>query len=212
MILLIFVPLQAHTQENPYTKEVKGFLNYCINQSEIGSLYSCNCMAAQFLNKRTELGPGPTSPEIIQMLDPYLCPTEAALETKSDLDEIPQSILEDVKDFENNCKGDVRLYTTFDCECLAGQYLDAKLDAGPDVARSSLMLQIDHTCPNIEEAAGEAYSECYAEASLMPNEGSIDKFCACYGRTYAKLRQELKTALTANMRITLKARAMGMCS
>lgn len=208
--LLLARPVQAQElqPQGPYDKEVAGFLNYCQTQADLGPDYSCECLAAQFLNKRVELGPEPTSPEIINMLDVSLCPSAEIVE----MADIPEEAIRDAEDFQNYCSGNATMKTTFDCECLAGEYLDARIEAGPDVARSSLILKIDHTCPNIEEAAGEAYSECYAQSTLVPTSGKpLDDFCECYARSYAKLRQEMKTAMHAQLRITLKSRAMTMC-
>lgn len=199
---------------SPFEKEILGFQDYCKKDSYLQS-FNCQCLSEHYRQLRKQRGPEPSSVEIMKSLNLPACTNKhASTQNQSFVlgEEVPQKYIDDAEQFHNFCNNDARYSVHFDCECLSARYLDFRLNYGFEPPRSSIIMALSNKCPNAEGAAGEAYSECYKQQNLMPLHQPIEDFCSCYANTYSKLRTDLKNPMSSSMRVSLKSRAMSMCT
>lgn len=139
------------------------------------------------------LNPTPKNPEVLEPQQPIpepVDPDKKPLPFES-YDDIPQEALDDAHDFYEYCKKDLRLPTHYNCECWGSRYLEERIKLGPLASRSSVMMNINKECINIEGAAAYGYKRCQGYGSTT-YDGGLDpeEYCECIGNNYALLLQQ----------------------
>jgi hypothetical protein len=117
--------------------------------------------------------------------------TEAPKDASQEVDpaDIPDILLEEMADVENNCNANAMYSAFHDCRCIAVKFLDARLKSDPDRSKDIVFNAVSNQCPNPPGIAGYIYKSC---ADVMKNERpqDFDKFCTCsanqVAETYAK--------------------------
>lgn len=126
--------------------------------------------------------------------------------------DIPEEYWIEAENFKAYCDKDYRLKTNYDCECFAMKFLDARIDFGPYVTRSQIMMEIGNSCISAVNIAGESYTECMAAPTLVPGRHDPEEFCSCVANAYAKLYDRAGVSFTSKTRVALKSRAMASCT
>jgi hypothetical protein len=103
-------------------------------------------------------------------------------------------------------------YSQFhDCECIAVQYLDKRILAGPDATEGQLMSEISGSCVNKAGVAGYYYPTCHKQFSaFIKSLDDLDKFCICYANTMAKKYAEQPSLYRFHLR-NLTGAALSEC-
>jgi hypothetical protein len=99
--------------------------------------------------------------------------------------DIPDILLAEMADVENNCNANAMYSAFHDCRCIAVKFLDARLKSDPDRSKDIVFNAISNQCPNPPGIAGYIYKSC---ADVMKNERpkDFDKFCSCSANQVAE--------------------------
>ncbi len=129
---------------------------------------------------------------------------------KNDLDDVPDEYIEEAISYNEYCHS-TSISRHQNCECLAARYLDKRIEMGPEVDESSIMLAIEGKCPDATEAAGHHYNQCIANGPIMPGEIPLEEFCECFANTYAKLFELYKLKPNSRTFVHVQTQAMVTC-
>lgn len=131
-----------------------------------------------------------------------------------DFDDIPEAYLAEAEEYRKHCQTRRLLNTYYNCDCMALEYLQTRIDDGPTVDKSKIMLKISKSgsCVDITNAAGAMYTECKSMAPLMPVKGNTEDFCSCVGTTYAKTFKAAGVTPSSQTMGRLQRRAVSECS
>jgi hypothetical protein len=126
-------------------------------------------------------------------------------------EEIPDAYIDEADDFLKYCQATPRFRQFYNCECLAASFLGERIKQGPEMNRSTIMLNIEDECADGTEVSGEAFKTCVDRPSLLPPGTDPVKHCECFANTYAKLYERNPGTGTKDT-IKLQSQAHLTCS
>jgi hypothetical protein len=99
--------------------------------------------------------------------------------------DIPDILMAEMKEVENNCAANTTYSSFHDCRCIAVKFLDARLKSDPERSKDVAFNSISSECPNTPGIAGYVYKGC---ADVMKNgrPNDFDKFCSCAANQVAE--------------------------
>ncbi len=99
--------------------------------------------------------------------------------------DLVNELLEEMQQVHDTCASDGLQSRFYDCECLAVQYLDKRLEMGPEASNGKIMMQINKECANPVGVAGYSYGVC-EERMILMNRPDFKSVCECFANTVAK--------------------------
>lgn len=110
-----------------------------------------------------------------------LSPTTKAIDPA----EIPEILMQEVKEMENVCTSNY-LYSSFhDCRCIAVKFLDARIKADPSTSRDAVFKQVAAQCVNKVSIIGYIYPSCY-DIMKLHYPDSYRSICECTANKVAE--------------------------
>lgn len=106
---------------------------------------------------------------------------------KNDLAEIPDAYFAEAQAYNQQCLGTPHLNNYYDCDCMAARLLDQRIERGPKVNQSSILLRLEGKCKNATNIAGAEYSKCMTSYFRLPKDIPAEEYCSCFSNTYAKI-------------------------
>lgn len=100
--------------------------------------------------------------------------------------ELQDEIITESEFVFQTCTSNVNYATYHDCECIAPNFIEARLD-DPTSNYKSLMSRISSKCPNSEGIAGMAFNGC-SRLSFVRNKDP--GFCECVANSVARQYQQ----------------------
>ncbi|MCK6417786.1 MAG: hypothetical protein L6Q57_02460 [Alphaproteobacteria bacterium] len=125
--------------------------------------------------------------------------------------DLPDAYFEEADDFQNYCTQQHILRNYYDCQCLALAFLEARIEHGPDMSRSALMLEVQDQCHDLTNEMGRMYEDCLQSAPPATI-ASHDDYCACKARTYGQLFKAARRQPSAYLSVELQTQAGIACS
>ena len=118
---------------------------------------------------------------------------DAPLDNMSD---IPDDYIMESNEFAEICRNDDEMPLYFDCRCLAVEYLDHRIDVGPDISSSTIRNRLGENCKDGTGIAGKLYEECISDFRNMPDVSDPEEYCECVGSGFARQFEALPHKLT----------------
>lgn len=131
--------------------------------------------------------PDVLSPRSVETKSLNLQTDQAPVETKKAVNpaEIPDIVMQEVKEIEHICSGNY-LYSSFhDCRCLAVKFLDARISTDPATSRDAVFKQVAAQCVNKVSIAGYIYPSCY-DIMKLHYPDTYREICECTANKVAE--------------------------
>ncbi|MGZ9097548.1 MAG: hypothetical protein ACXW30_04550 [Micavibrio sp.] len=98
--------------------------------------------------------------------------------------DIPDILMDEMKEIENSCRSNYFYSSFHDCRCIAVKFLDARIRNEPGVSRDMIFKSVAAQCPDEVSVAGFVYRSCY---DFMKFHRPYDyrEFCTCSARQMA---------------------------
>ncbi|MDB5490182.1 MAG: hypothetical protein JWO78_31 [Micavibrio sp.] len=91
--------------------------------------------------------------------------------------EIPDVVMEEMKQIENSCTKNYFYSSFHDCKCISVKFLDARLKSDPNMSKDRVFNSIAAQCVDEPGVAGYVYKSC---ADYMKSiRVDFDSFCTC---------------------------------
>lgn len=129
----------------------------------------------------------------------------------NDYTDIPDEWIKEAQAFGKECAQSRIMPMYFDCRCMEVQYLDRRITLGPETDKSVLVQGIGPKCSDGTGISGHLYNNCKQYSLLLPADIDLEKFCSCYGNTYAKEYEQLNISLNSQQHIGLMSMARLTC-
>lgn len=102
--------------------------------------------------------------------------------------DIPQVLMDEMKEVETNCKNNFFFSSFHDCRCIGVKFLDARLKTDPNTPKERVLESVAVQCTDEASIAGFVYKSC---SDYMKNtRKDYVQFCKCSANnvatTYAK--------------------------
>jgi hypothetical protein len=127
------------------------------------------------------------------------------------LEDIPDRYLKEAEEYRQYCQQRNLLRTYYNCDCMALEYLQTRIDLGPSIDRTAIIIKIGGTCVDVTNAAGLAYKECKDMWSLLGLRTNEERYCSCVGSTYAKMYKAAGLQPSSRVFSRIKNNAMSVC-
>ena len=127
-------------------------------------------------------------------------------------DDIPEEYIQEAQDFQDYCGTQFTYLRYHDCECLAANYLQTRIDMGPFAEQGEIELAINDSCFDIPKIAGESYAGCAADSALLPAGDDVEGFCECMANSYAKGFERANRRVTSKLIVNLRTSAIVNCA
>ncbi len=128
-----------------------------------------------------------------------------------DLSEIPDVYLIEAENYRKHCQKRVLLRTYYNCECMAMEYLEKRIDVGPSMDESGIVMRLSNQCVDVTNAAGQMYKQCHDTSSLMGLRGDAERYCSCVGNNYAKIFKASNVKPSSQTFARIQSKAMRFC-
>ncbi|MCB1563460.1 MAG: hypothetical protein KDJ75_07795 [Alphaproteobacteria bacterium] len=128
------------------------------------------------------------------------------------LKDIPDVYIKEALAFHERCMQDTQKRMYFDCRCLAGQYLEKRMERGLDASPQSIALAVGPGCEDGTGAAGETYRQCVTNGAMIPPDMDLGKYCECFASTYGKLYEGYRPHMNSATFVRLQAQAKLTCT
>lgn len=110
------------------------------------------------------------------------------------------------------CTGNYDVSRTVDCQCLASEFLDLRIESGPDEPKMSLVAHITRrSCRNVEGASRMEYEKCMVGTSFKYYGFEPEDYCECYAREFGRLLEAYEGKLDESKKSTLRFKARMYC-
>ncbi len=130
---------------------------------------------------------------------------------KTGLSDVPDEYLKEAQAYYESCEANGNISAYYDCRCMAAQYLDKRIERGPDITPSSIVLSIGPGCMDSARIAGSNYTECLSRAPVLPTNQSVEEYCTCYANKFAKIYSRSGLDLSSESKVALQAQAGIIC-
>ncbi len=134
---------------------------------------------------------------------PSIGPRSAAPRTPTEAE------IEEGRGIYATCTREQALRETYDCQCVAVNFLIKRVELGPKADRQNLFIDSRKTCVNIAAIAGKYYSRCMEWASGTRSD--YDAYCTCYANEYAKMFS-VNPSINRSVREAQRTSAMNKCN
>lgn len=196
--------------------EAQRFFKYCSQNPTLNKEKDCKCAATRFLETRVKLGDD-VEPDQIMAENRNTCLKTAVEEIpkneEADTSKYSEADILEAEEVYEFCESKRRINMSFDCECLAAEYLEIRHVEGPVVDREMIFLRLQTKCKNLVDTAGHEYSLCMSSPTFKDTNGIERKeFCECYARRWALSYGAYSDALDRKSRGYLKYGARAFCS
>ncbi|NCC61934.1 MAG: hypothetical protein EOM12_13565 [Verrucomicrobiae bacterium] len=156
-------------------------------------------VASVFLVVSLVFGPGLLHPVLAQNASPDTLPSPDSKDdpanpehksASSPLRGIDPTYLEDRERFYRACEDHRFQNVYYDCQCLADEYLEKRLEYGekkpPEGQIESAIYgeRLDERCADLPAIADYMYKQCITQLTFMRHRNS-EEVCSCFGNTYA---------------------------
>lgn len=133
-----------------------------------------------------------------------------------DGEQSPEEMAEEAEYVYGVCARNTYQSKYFNCECVAGAFLQAREKAGPVVPQDYIINEITRgenaQCANTVEIAGDAYSMCQSYArTFREYRKDNEEYCQCVGNTMARDFSKAPYLRTAYIR-KLRTNALVACN
>lgn len=153
----------------------------------------------------------PPSDSVLFDDDKDLLAPEAPLEGPSIYDLLPDEYIKEAIEYVRACEQNTLMSRYYDCRCMGVEYLDERIQAGPEAPASQLALTLGPRCVDATGISGRFYEQCSADYLSVPVGFDIDEYCECYANTYSKLFENYGRALYSRDHVKLMSRARLTC-
>ena len=124
---------------------------------------------------------------------------------------IPDAVYKEAEKFEKYCRQAPNLYTYYNCECMAANFLDERIKQGPEASRSGILQSIEGECQDAIEAAALQYETCLGNALLLPKDIDPETYCTCFGNKFAIIFQDNKVKVSPSNITRVQTQAHAEC-
>lgn len=195
-------------------EEAQKFYKKCKNNETLSTRKDCKCAATSYLETRLKLGDNaPVEQITAENINTCLKDKEALIKNPDNARmEVTEAQMKEAESVYNWCKGDYDVSRQLDCECLASEFLQKRIESGPIIGRDIILGSLGVTCKNLVESAGAQYQQCMSGAAVTKTYGiERKKFCECYARTWTKKYEAQSGNFNPRMRTIFGAQAIGEC-
>jgi hypothetical protein len=124
------------------------------------------------------------TPAHAQIKDSYYFMADDGEQSQEEMEEEAEYVFQ-------TCDNNTYQKNYFDCQCVAGAFLQQREKVGGVVPQEEILSNITRTnkaqCANTIEIAGEAYEDCQRYVSMFREyEKDNEEYCSCVGNTVAK--------------------------
>lgn len=231
LAFLIFIPFCSYAQDqkdaNPYAgasdhqiREAQAYYAYCKKDAALSAEKDCKCAAGAYLDTRMALGDNASKRDILRSIRDK-CPSLAYLKSKHipvdkdsmdyDLSKITDAQLNEAQGIYERCKADPYMSVYRDCECMAGSFLQERIDQGPIPAPNVLLMDLRGKCHDSVKAVGMEYTQCMQDASNDNYGYSRKDYCECYARHWGEMYSALDHDLSYEEALSMRASSWGYC-
>lgn len=122
-------------------------------------------------------------PAAAQVKDSYYFMADDGKQTPEEMEEEADYVFQ-------SCNSNTYQKSYFNCECVAGAFLQAREKLGSVVPQEEILKTITRTskaqCANTVEIAGEAYEDCQRYVKMFREyDKDNEEYCSCVGNTVA---------------------------
>lgn len=103
-----------------------------------------------------------------------------------EIEQIPREFLVEADAFYQRCSTTAQFYQYYNCDCLAAEYLDARIN-DPFAQEGILIMRVKKQCIDPMEAVGYEYSSCMENGTIFPEGVDPADYCECYAREYGRV-------------------------
>lgn len=198
-------------------KEAQVFYRRCTKNDLMSSRQDCKCAATEYIATRIELGAEASASEIMA-INANTCLRQDAFSQSidnraPDFSNVTDEQIEEAQSVYKYCEADYNYRSNYDCECLAAKYLDARVENGPILDRSTLITQVRGSCPNVVEKVGQQYSQCMSPMNDLEIFMLVTQkeYCECYAREWTRNYNAVGGIPDTNMRSSINYRSSRYC-
>jgi hypothetical protein len=94
--------------------------------------------------------------------------------------DIPDILLEEMKEIERRCESNYFYSSFHDCRCIAVKFLDERMKSDPDIAQFIIFRRVNAQCPDKPAIAGFVYRSCYD--MMKRDRPDFVNFCECVAK------------------------------
>ena len=197
-------------------QEAQRYYKQCKNNDVMSERKDCKCAATRYLETKLKLGDNASVEQIIAE-NVNSCLKDAGKAVSVDPEkidiEVTEKQREEAEKIYQYCRNNQQLSTEADCECLAANFLEERINSGPVKAQDEIMgsILINGKCKNIVDSTGQEYSGCMAGSGYDTKGLDQKKYCECYARKWGKALEQHTGKLGPASKQGMKLRAMMSC-
>lgn len=95
------------------------------------------------------------------------------------------------KEAENQyerCVADYSFSSYWDCKCIKGKFMEARIEKGPDIHSQTILVDIHTQCPNPQGVADMTLDKCKRQSgsSFFRSIDDFQAFCSCVSESVSK--------------------------
>ena len=91
--------------------------------------------------------------------------------------DIPDILMDEMKEIERRCESNYFYSSFHDCRCIAVKFLDERMKSDPEIAQFMIFRRVSAQCPDKTAIAGFVYRNCYD--MMKRNRPDFVNFCEC---------------------------------
>lgn len=213
LAFLLLTPLSMAQEDDIatiYLDDMRVFYKECQADTARYGQSDCRCLSLQFLDQIQRLGQYDRE-TVINGLEKNACPRTENTQAQDKMSDVPKEYLDEAQAFYDSCGTHITYSKHKNCECLAAEYLNARIKAGRFASVSSLKMDIAQKCFSAPAAAGFMYKRCSKSGYQVPTRFEIDEYCACVGNEYADMYGTMQYSFTPRLLIALETEANLRC-
>ncbi len=195
-------------------EEAQKFYKKCKNNETLSARKDCKCAATSYLETRLKLGDSATIEQITaENINSCLKDEKSMIQDPNKVKvEVTETQMKEAESIYAWCKGDYDVSRQLDCECLASEFLQKRIEEGPILGRDIILGSLGGKCKNLVESAGVQYQQCMSGAAVKKTYGiERKKFCECYARAWTKNYEAQSGNFNPRMKISFGVKAIGQC-
>lgn len=194
--------------------EAQKFYKKCKDNETLNARKDCKCAATSYLETRLKLGDSATVEQITaENINSCLKDEKSMIQDPKKVKvEVTETQMKEAESVYAWCKGDYDVSRQLDCECLASEFLQKRIEEGPILGRDIILGSLGGKCKNLVESAGAQYQQCMSGAAVKKTYGiERKKFCECYARAWTKSYEAQSGNFNPRMKMSYGTKAIGQC-
>lgn len=195
-------------------EEAQKFYKKCKGNETLSARKDCKCAATSYLETRLRLGNSATIEQIIaENINSCLKDEDSMIEQPDRVKiEVTEVQMKEAESIYNWCKGNYDVSRELDCECLASEFLQKRVEEGPMIGRDIILGSLGGKCKNLVDTAGAQYQQCMSGAAVKKTYGiERKKFCECYARAWTKNYEAQTGKFNPRMKMSFGVIAIAQC-